>query len=107
MASPVNITGLPSVQSVLERRPGAMVGRTGAPHEVARPFVQFLEEQVTKVNTLHHEADEAVAAMATGRSNNIHEMMISLEKADVSFRLLAKVRNKAIDAYQEIMRMSI
>ena len=107
MSSPVNFTGLPPVQSVLERRPGSLVGRVGANHEVAKPFADFLQEQVSKVNTLHHEADGAVAAMATGRSNNIHEMMIALDKADVSFRLLAKVRNKAVEAYQEIMRMSI
>ena len=45
--------------------------------------------------------------MATGRSHNIHETMIALDKADVSFRMLTKVRNKAVEAYQEIMRMQI
>ena len=45
--------------------------------------------------------------MVTGKSHNLHEMMIALDRADVSLRLATKVRNKAIEAYQEIMRMHI
>ena len=51
------------------------------------------------------DADQAVTAMATGRSHNLHEMMLALDRADVSFRLMTKVRNKAVEAYQEIMRL--
>jgi flagellar hook-basal body complex protein FliE len=107
MAGPVNITGLPPVRPTVEMRPGAQVGRPDAPHSVSKPFAEFLSEQVSQVNMVHKEADEAVAAVATGRSNNLHEMMIALDKADVSFRMLTKVRNKAVEAYQEVMRMSI
>ena len=45
--------------------------------------------------------------MATGRSHNLHEMMIALDRADVSLRMVTKVRNKAVEAYQEIMRMHL
>ncbi len=80
------------------------------PPSEAKPgksFAAFLEEQVQEVDTLSKEADTAVADMATGKSNNIHEMMIALDRAEVAFRMVTKVRNKAIDAYHEIMRMSI
>lgn len=107
MAAPINITGLPPVRPALEMRPGAGVGRPDAPHNVSKPFSEFLAEKVNEVNGLQKEADEAVAAVATGRSNNLHEMMIALDKADVSFRMMTKVRSKVIDAYHEIMRMSI
>jgi flagellar hook-basal body complex protein FliE len=52
-------------------------------------------------------ADQAVLKANTGESVNLHELMISMEKADISLRLMVQVRNKAIDAYQEIMRMQI
>jgi flagellar hook-basal body complex protein FliE len=107
MAGQINFTGLPPVQSQVEMRPGSQVGRPGARHNVARPFASFLEEKIQDVNRLQQEADETVAAVATGRSSNLHEMMIALEKADVSFRMVTKVRQKVVDAYQEIMRMSV
>lgn len=76
-------------------------------HGVHKPFSDFLKAQVEGVNSLQKEADTAVAAMATGNSGNLHETMIALDKADVSFRMLTKVRNKVIDAYHEVMRMNI
>ena len=108
----INLRGLPGIQPPLESTPGQGIGRSPSPAigpagNVNRPFAAFLEEQITKVNEVQKEADTAVSAMATGRSNNIHEMMIALDKADVSFRMLTKVRNKAMDAYQEIMRMPV
>ena len=53
------------------------------------------------------EANQKSLEMLAGESKNIHEVMISLEKADISFRFLNQVRNKAVDAYTEIFRMQI
>ncbi len=102
-----NFTGLPPIRPTLERLPGAQVGRPDAQPSVAKPFGRYLEESIEGVNELVKEADAAVAAVATGRSRNIHEMMIALDKADVSFRMLTKVRQKAVEAYREIMRMPL
>lgn len=74
---------------------------------VHKPFADFLKAQVENVNGLQKEADTAVAAMVTGQSGNLHETMIALDKADVSFRMMTKVRTKIIDAYHEVMRMNI
>ncbi|MFO8085997.1 MAG: flagellar hook-basal body complex protein FliE [Desulfobacterales bacterium] len=52
-------------------------------------------------------ADQAVLKANTNGSVELHEMMIAMEKADISLRLLVQIRNKAIDAYQEIMRMQV
>ena len=91
--------------------PGGLKGSEpgGGPlaHGVQRPFSEFLEAQVKNVNQVQKEADTAVAEMVTGRSGNLHETMLALDKADVSFRMLTKVRNKMIDAYHEVMRMNI
>jgi flagellar hook-basal body complex protein FliE len=70
---------------------------------VARTFEKIFEqtEQNLKI------ADQAVLQANTGEDVNLHHLMISMEKADISLRLMVQVRNKAIDAYQEIMRMQI
>lgn len=120
MPGPINIVGLPPLPTpatlTAEDRPGARIGNTtygpmqGTPRTapgVQASFSTFLEAQLRDVNTLHQEADAAVSAMVTGKSHNLHEMMIALDRADVSLRLATKVRNKAIEAYQEIMRMHI
>ena len=52
-------------------------------------------------------ADQTVLKANTGESVDLHEMMIAMEKADISLRLMVQVRNKAIDAYHEIMRMQV
>ena len=110
MGSPLNIRGLPPVSVQSEVRPGSTIGRAGqlpGGGAVNKSFSTFLEAQLNDVNKMQKEGDEAVASMVTGRSHNIHEMMIALDRADVSFRMLTKVRNKAVEAYQEIMRMHI
>ena len=70
-------------------------------------FSDYLSEQVNKVNSKIVTADQKVADVATGKSKNLHEMMVALNKADLSLRMLTSVRNKAVEAYQELMRMSL
>ena len=70
-------------------------------------FSDYLSEQVNKVNSSIVSADQKVADVTTGKSKNLHEMMVALNKADLSLRMLTSVRNKAVEAYQEIMRMSL
>lgn len=70
-------------------------------------FGKFLEEMVSKVNDQQTAADKSIQSMATGESKGLHEVMLAVEKASVSFQLLTQVRNKAVEAYQEIMRMPV
>jgi flagellar hook-basal body complex protein FliE len=70
-------------------------------------FAEVLQGAVETVNALQQEADTAARDFAVGQAQSLHETMIALEKADISLRLLIQVRNKAIDAYQEVMRMQI
>ena len=72
-----------------------------------KAFGLALLRSINNVNRQHHEADRAVESLTTGDTRDLHQTMIALEKADVSFRLLMQVRNKIISAYQEIMRMQI
>lgn len=70
-------------------------------------FGQALSGAIGKVNKLQNEAEEAIRELASGENKDIHETMIAMEKADVSFRLMMQVRNKIVAAYQEVMRMAV
>jgi flagellar hook-basal body complex protein FliE len=67
-------------------------------------FLSFLKARIGEVESLQHEADAAVSGLAVGKVG-IQEAMIAVQKADISFRLLMQVRNKALEAYREVMRM--
>lgn len=68
---------------------------------------KFFSELVSKVNGLQNQSDKAIQELASGENKNLHEVMISMEKASISFLFMSQVRNKAVEAYQEIMRMQI
>jgi flagellar hook-basal body complex protein FliE len=68
---------------------------------------KFFSELVTKVNNLQNQSDKAIQSLASGENKNLHEVMISMEKASISFMFMSQVRTKAIEAYQEVMRMQV
>lgn len=70
-------------------------------------FATFLKSSLSEVNKLQLQADQAVQQLASGNKENIHETMIAIEKASISFQLMMQARNKILDAYQEIMRMQL
>jgi flagellar hook-basal body complex protein FliE len=65
-------------------------------------FGDFLHSAFNKVNELQLEGDEAVRQMVSGENTDIHNTMITLQKAEVSFELLMQVRNKIVAAYDQI-----
>lgn len=70
-------------------------------------FADVLKESIEKVNAIQGEADQAIKGLATGQVNNIHETMIAIEKANLSFNMMVQVRNKLVQAYEEIMRTQV
>ena len=70
-------------------------------------FLNMLKSSIEDVNTEQNDAEKSVRELAVGQRKNIHETMIALEKAEVSFKMMSQVRNKIIEAYREIMRMNV
>ena len=70
-------------------------------------FSTVLNNLVTETQAQQQQADQSIRQLHSGTGENLHEAMISMEKADISMRYMIQVRNKAIDAYQEIMRMQV
>lgn len=87
--------------------PGAK-GPAGSLSQPAGPsFSDMLKESLNDVNELQMEADKAVEELVVGKSKNVHETMIALSKAEIAFRMTLQVRNKMVEAYQEIIRMQV
>lgn len=70
-------------------------------------FEEVLRASLQEVNELQKEADEAIRELAKGQSQDLHRTMILMEKAELSLKLMVQVRNKLLDAYQELTRMPI
>lgn len=71
-----------------------------------QPFADALHKLVDRVEATGAQANGAVARMLEG-SGDVHEAMIALQQADTTFQLAMQVRNKLLQAYQEIMRMPV
>jgi flagellar hook-basal body complex protein FliE len=84
----------------------AAAGSTGeAAKSAGTGFNDVLKQSIEAVNSAMQEAEASAAGLASGQHANIHETMIAMEKANISFHLMTKVQNKVIAAYQEIMRL--
>ena len=70
-------------------------------------FGQMLKGSLERVHQLQTEADARITKLANGEQTDIHQTMIAVEKADVSFELLMQIRNKLIAAYDKVMRMPV
>ena len=87
--------------------PGNLGTKKIGAEEEGASFAETLTESLDKVNDLQKEADVAIEDFATGKTRNIHETMIAVNKADLAFRLTMQVRNKIVEAYQEVMRTQV
>lgn len=71
------------------------------------PFSQRLTAEIESVNSKLVAAEAGLRDLAAGKQGNLHHVMLGLEDARLSFQLLAQVRNKALEAYQDLLRMQI
>ncbi|MDQ0230538.1 flagellar hook-basal body complex protein FliE [Metabacillus malikii] len=70
-------------------------------------FSDSLKLAIDQVNKSQVESDKMTEALASGKNVELHDVMITAQKASVTMTLAVEVRNKAIEAYQEMMRMQV
>jgi flagellar hook-basal body complex protein FliE len=70
-------------------------------------FSDMLRESIKEVNAASKESDRSMVDLASGKTSNIHETMLAATKAELGFNMLVQLRNKAIESYQEVMRMQV
>ena len=89
----------------LAMTPSAGAGKSA--ETAGKSFGQYLSDALENVNELQQKADQASVDLATGRIEDISEVAIAAEKASVALQLTIQVRNKVLESYQEMMRMSV
>ncbi|MDA8186944.1 MAG: flagellar hook-basal body complex protein FliE [Dehalococcoidales bacterium] len=70
-------------------------------------FQKLLGDAVSSLNKVQIEADSSAAKLAAGEPVELHEVLLATEKASLAFQLAVQVRNKVVEAYQEVMRMQV
>ena len=78
-----------------------------APAPDAGQFARFMLEAIDEVNAMQQSADRAVEQLMTGDEVNMAEVFTAVQKADMSFRMLLQIRNKMLQAYDEIKDIRI
>jgi flagellar hook-basal body complex protein FliE len=109
MSDPLGlIGGLNGLQRLSPLTPQRAGGSSGADGVAAGPdFKQFLSEQLQQVNALQDDATVAVEDLASGRRDDIEGVVVATQKADIAFQMLLQVRNRVMEAYDEIKQIRV
>lgn len=103
----VNISDVKMIQASGVSPSGILPAGQEQEKEEEKGFGDLVESVMSSVNSDIAMADDMAAKMAEGRDVGIAETMIAISKAGISFRMMLQVRNKALSAYEEIMRMQV
>ncbi len=95
----------PIMKNLCEGAPSATMPKSPGGAD-STSFADQLKARISEVNQLQAASDAKMEQGAVKGATNIHETMIHMEEANLSLLMLAKVRNKALDAYHEVMRMT-
>jgi flagellar hook-basal body complex protein FliE len=77
------------------------------PYEAQESFKNYLKGALENVNETQVQSNAATQALMNGNMDNLHQVMITAEKASVTLQTTLEIRNKVVEAYQEIMRMQV
>ena len=101
MTAPIDPNVLRIAEALERTAPSQGKAATG------KDFSDVLGDLVKEADELQKDSTSKVEAFAEGKVDDIHDVMIAMTKADVSFRMMLEVRNKLVDAYQEVMRIQV
>ncbi len=95
------INGIGANRPLPEAADKASSRRTGT----GESFADLLANAIDEANRLQKESDDQIGKLLAGKEADLHTVLIAMQKAQISFQLLMQVRNKIVEAYQEISRM--
>jgi flagellar hook-basal body complex protein FliE len=93
-------SGLPASLGTLPTRP-----TVPSSSETGGGFGNTLKDAITQVNDLSNKSDQSISQLVQGERQDVHSVMIAVEKADIAFQLMMQVRNKIVNAYQEVSKL--
>lgn len=108
MADPVGLIGASGgVQPAQPIRPAGAPGQRGAGAADAPSFKDLLMENLAEVNRLQRDAAQAAEDLAAGRRADLENVLTATRKADLAFQMLQQVRNRVLDAYDELKQIRV
>lgn len=105
MTNPIQFSPLaqPGAQSLGSKRPSSEDAVTNPGEDFASAF----RAQLDKVNRMQSEADEQVKLLVSGETSSVTDVFTAARKAQVAFSMLMEIRNKLVDAYNELQNMRV
>lgn len=100
MLNSINAAALPKLPVTAPSLPSANA-------DGAQSFQDLLLNSLNEVNSLQQDANQAVETLATGGDVNPAEVLSAVQKADIAFRLMMQVRNKLVQAYQDVQQIRV
>lgn len=92
----------------LLQQPGlAPLPNNAAPATGSSSFKDLLIDGLKQVNTMQQDANRAVETLATGGDVNPAEVLTAVQKADIAFRMMMQIRNKLVQAYEEVQNIRV
>ncbi len=102
MAAPLINPGLPPIAPIAPAAgPASTGGAAGA------SFGSFLNDAISKVESFQQNSNASIERFLSGEGEELHQVALSAQRAELSFDLFLQVRNKVVAAYQEVMRMQV
>ena len=102
MPAPVITPGIPPIASIAPAAGPASTGGTAG-----ASFGSFLNDAIAKVESFQQNADASVNRFLSGEGEELHQVALAEQHAELSFDLFLQVRNKVVAAYEEVMRMQV
>lgn len=101
------VNGVVGIDRVFPSISGAGFNGQDTGNNIIGSFGEYLNNALNEVSKLEMEADKITEDFAAGKTDNIHQVMIAAQKSEIALQFTMQIRNKIIEAYQEIMRMQI
>jgi flagellar hook-basal body complex protein FliE len=96
-----------NINPIIPDLPLSLGSRPAGTEEEKTRFGALLKDAISTVNDMQQQSDLEIQKIMTGETDELHTAVIAMQKADLSFQMMMQVRNKIVQAYQEVMRMPI
>jgi flagellar hook-basal body complex protein FliE len=100
------LLAIQAVQSAERVLPSAM-GQAAAPAADPAGFSHWVTRNIESLNSQLIQAEVGVQQLAAGEATNLHDVMLRLEESRLAFQLAVQVRNRVVEAYQDVLRMQV
>lgn len=97
----------PAVSTVLPTTAAKTSAANTTASDASKSFATFLKDSLNNVNKAQNESDSLTNKLAKGENVDLSQVMIASQKASITMQATIEIRNKAVEAYQEMMRMTV